>query len=92
VFDDVKRQAVRASTEMLIARAPEVILDLHYSRAFTAGDIETERRTWGQLPSVPAVKAGRVHILLGDHFVVPGPRIAAAAEELARAIHPEAFR
>jgi iron complex transport system substrate-binding protein len=92
VFTDVKRQAVRASTEMLIARAPEVVLDLHYSRPMTPGDIEKERQTWRQLPSVPAVKAGHVHILLGDHFVVPGPRIAAAAEEFARAIHPEAFK
>jgi iron complex transport system substrate-binding protein len=92
VFTDVKRQAVRASTEMLIARAPEVVLDLHYSRPMTAADIEAERRTWRQLPSIPAVKSGRVHILLGDHFVVPGPRIATAAEEIARALHPDAFR
>jgi iron complex transport system substrate-binding protein len=92
VFGDVERQAVRASTEMLIARAPDVILDLHYSRALSAADIEKERQAWRQLPSIPAVKAGRVHILIGDHLVVPGPRIAAAAEELARAIHPEAFK
>jgi ABC-type Fe3+-hydroxamate transport system substrate-binding protein len=37
------------------------------------------------------VQAGRVHVLVGDQFVVPGPRIAAAAEEIARTIHPQAF-
>jgi iron complex transport system substrate-binding protein len=92
VFDDVKRQAVNASTEMLIARAPHVILDLQYSRDFKPGELEKERETWQSLPSIPAVKTGRVHILLGDHLVVPGPRIAAAAEEYARAIHPQAFK
>lgn len=92
VFSDIKRQAVRASTEMLIARAPDVILDLHYARALSPEDIEKELQTWRRLPSIPAVKTGRVYILVGDHLVVPGPRIARAAEEFARAIHPEAFR
>ena len=92
VFADVQRQAVRASTEMLIARAPDVVLDLHYSRPLSPGDLDKERRVWQQLPSIPAVKNGRIHVLLGDHLVVPGPRIAAAAEEFARAIHPEAFK
>lgn len=91
VFSDVQRQAVHASTEMLIARAPEVILELHYTRELKPGEMERERDAWRRLPSLPAVKARRVHLLVGDHLVVPGPRIAAAAEELARAIHPEAF-
>lgn len=92
VFEDVKRQAVRASTEMLIARAPEVIIDLHYSRALTPEDLAKERGAWRQLTSIPAVRAGRVHLLVGDHLVVPGPRMGAAAGEFARALHPEAFQ
>ena len=91
VFADVRRQAVNASTEMLLARAPEVIVELHYSREVTPGDIDIERQAWQLLPGIPAVKAKRVHVLVGDHLVVPGPRIAAAAEDFARAIHPEAF-
>jgi ABC-type Fe3+-hydroxamate transport system substrate-binding protein len=43
------------------------------------------------LPAVPAVKNKRVHILTGDEFVVPGPRIVLAAERFARILHPEAF-
>jgi len=92
VFSDVKRESVNASTEMLLARAPQVVLDLQYSRPLTPEALERERQIWRQLPSIPAVKTGRVHILLGDHLVVPGPRIARAAEEFARAIHPEAFK
>jgi iron complex transport system substrate-binding protein len=92
VFGDIDRQAVQASTEMLIARAPEVIVELHYSREMKDEEIEAERRIWRRLSVIPAVKARRIHLLVGDHLVVPGPRIAAAAEEFARAIHPEAFR
>lgn len=92
VFADIRRQAVQASTEMLIARAPEVIVELHYSREMEADDIESERQAWQRLTVIPAVKGKRVHLLAGDHLVVPGPRIATAAEDFARAIHPEAFK
>jgi iron complex transport system substrate-binding protein len=91
VFADVERQAVRASTEMLLARAPEVILDLFYTRPMTEAALDEERQAWRPLASIPAVRNGRIHLLVGDYLVVPGPRIAAAAEAFARAIHPEAF-
>ena len=92
VFADVKRQAVRASSEMLLTRAPEVIIDLFYSREMSAVELQRERETWMPLASVPAVRRRRIELLVGDYLVVPGPRIAAAAEAFARAIHPEAFR
>ena len=37
------------------------------------------------------MRSGRIHVLRGDHLVSPGPRFASAVEELARALHPEAF-
>jgi iron complex transport system substrate-binding protein len=92
VFADVGRQAVRVSTEMLLARAPEVIVDLHYTGALDEAQLRKEREAWRPLASIPAVKANRVELLVGDYLVVPGPRIARAAEEYARAIHPDAFR
>lgn len=92
VLADIGRQAVRVSTEMLITRAPDVIVDLHYARAMSDAERRAEQEVWRQVPSAPAVQNGRVHILLGDRFVVPGPRIAGAAEDYARAIHPEAFK
>jgi hypothetical protein len=30
--------------------------------------------------------------MVGDEFVVPGPRIVSAAERFARVLHPDAFR
>jgi hypothetical protein len=36
---------------------------------------------------VPAVRHGRIHVLEGSEFVVPGPRIADAAERLAQVVH-----
>ncbi len=88
VFGDIPREAVQASTETVLARGPEVIVEL---RATAPADPERERAVWQVLPSLPAVRHHRVYFLTGDEMVVPGPRIADAAERLARTLHPDAF-
>ena len=88
VWSTVKRESVEMSTEMVLSQAPEVIIELHYGREFQPGELEEERRVWDTLGSVPAVRNRRVHLLVGDEFVVPGPRIVAAADRLARTLHP----
>ena len=92
VFADVKKQAVQASTEMLIASKPEVIIELLYGDSLKNANIATELRAWDVLASVPAVRTHRVLALTGDEFVVPGPRVVDATRKLARAIHPDVFR
>ena len=90
VFADVKQQSVQASTEMILARRPEVIVEMRYGDSAKNLDPARDLRVWDSLSSLPAVKAKRVVILVGDQFVVPGPRIVDAARELGRALHPEA--
>ena len=92
VFADVKQQAVQASTEMLIARRPDVIVELLYGDSLKNADIPKELRAWDALASVPAVRSHRVVALTGDEFVVPGPRVVEATRKLAAAVHPEAFK
>ena len=87
---DVKQAAVSMSSELVLARAPEVIIELHYGQPWPAARLETERRVWSALPSVPAVRNNRIVLLTGDEFVVPGPRVTLAAERLAQGVHPEA--
>jgi iron complex transport system substrate-binding protein len=93
VFADVKQQSVQASTEQIIARRPEVILEIRASdSAFPAADQRTEVRVWNALPSVPAVRTNRVSFLVDDRLVIPGPRVAEGTRLMAQALHPEAFR
>ncbi len=91
VLNDLHRQSAMMSTEMILARAPDVIIELHYGDSLKSVHIDRERRVWNALPSVPAVKTNRVYLLTGDEFVVPGPRIVIAAERFAKALHPEVF-
>jgi iron complex transport system substrate-binding protein len=87
VLGDVHQQSVMMSTEMILGRAPDVIIELRYAR----GDAAADMTAWNTLPSVPAVRNRRVYQLRGEEFVVPGPRVAAATEQLARTLHPDAW-
>jgi iron complex transport system substrate-binding protein len=89
---DITRESVQMSTEMILARAPDVIIELHYGASLTPKRMESERHVWDPLGSIPAVRNGRVYLVVGDEYVVPGPRVAAATERLARLLHPDAFK
>jgi iron complex transport system substrate-binding protein len=91
VFADVDRESVQLNLETLISRAPEVIVELQITGDIGPEATSREAAAWSQLPTIPAVRDGRVYLLSGDAFVVPGPRIAESTERLARALHPEAF-
>jgi iron complex transport system substrate-binding protein len=92
VFTHVKQQAVQASTEMLIASRPDVIVELLYGNSLKNADIAQELRAWDALASVPAVRTHRISALTGDEFVVPGPRVVDATRKLARTLHPDLFK
>jgi iron complex transport system substrate-binding protein len=93
VFADVKQQAVQASTEQIIARKPEVILEVRASNsALPPNDRAAEARVWDTLASVPAVRTGRVMFLVDDRLVIPGPRVAEGTRLIAQALHPDAFK
>jgi iron complex transport system substrate-binding protein len=91
VLADLDKQAVDMSTELILARAPQVVIEVHYGDSLRPERLGTERLVWNALASMPAVKNNRVYLLGGDEFVVPGPRIVIAAERIARTLHPEAW-
>jgi ABC-type Fe3+-hydroxamate transport system substrate-binding protein len=88
VFGDVQKQSVEATTEMILGRRPEVIIELRYGEALKSTDAAREIHAWDVLSSVPAVRAHRVYLLSGDEFVVPGPRVVDATRRFAEVLHP----
>ena len=86
VFGDVKRESMMVSTETILAKRPDVILELHYSDRASRDRAALERDAWKLLPGVPAVRNGRVHLLYGGELVVPGPRVVLTARAFARAL------
>lgn len=85
VFADIKKEAVQATTELIISRAPDVIIELRAEPMDKAAKAK-EVRVWNPLASVPAVKQGRVRILDDARTVIPGPRVADGIEVIAAAL------
>jgi len=91
VFAELPRESLPLTSEAILTAAPDVIVELTYDERMTAGSQASEIAVWDRLSSLPAVRDRRVHLLLGNQFVQPGPRMADATEAIARALHPDAF-
>lgn len=79
----------RISMETVIRLAPDVIID-----AGDMGDTPEERRSRQVLTEglwkrqrIEAARTGRVHAVISDAFVIPGPRVVEATETMARWLH-----
>jgi len=92
VFRDAAAAYPAVSLEEVLARNPDVILDMG-DMADSAGVTEEHKREvarlWERLSSVAAVKQHRVHAVASDVYVVPGPRVVDAAKAFLDMLHPE---
>ena len=88
MLGDIDKESVQISTEMILARQPDVILELNAANQLNDADLKKIVDPWMTLSSVPAVKNRRVVVLLGAAMSVPGPRVAHSIEKMARALHP----
>ncbi|MCW5893444.1 MAG: ABC transporter substrate-binding protein [bacterium] len=84
VAADVGQAFPQIATEVVVARAPDVILDA------AMGTEEGGRDLFAPLTTVPAVANGRVVRIAPDALFRAGPRVGEAAAALATAIHPGA--
>jgi len=92
VFRDTVAAYAKISIEQVLARNPEVIIDMG-EMAQTVGVTEEQKRAvvalWDRYPMLAAVKYKRVFAAASDIFVVPGPRVVEAATAFAAMAHPE---
>jgi len=84
-----KEMYPRVGIEEVLKRAPEVIL---ISSMNPKGDYEKVLQEWSRWKTIPAVKNGRIHLINSDLIDRPSPRIIESLEEIARLLHPEAFK
>lgn len=88
VLKDIDKESAQINTETIIARAPDVIIELNPANRLNAEDLKKVVDPWMTLSSVPAVKNKRVVILMGAGLTVPGPRVIDGIEQMAKALHP----
>ncbi len=93
VFRDAVAMYPKVNLEEVLARNPDVIVDMGHM-AETVGISDEQKKSivtlWGRQPLLKAVQQQRVYAVASDIFVVPGPRIVDAALAFARMLHPEA--
>lgn len=92
VFRDAPASYPSVSLEEVLARNPQVIVDLgdHADpETVTAEDQRHIVQLWGRAPTLAAVKDHRVFAVTSDIFVVPGPRIVNAAQAFLEMLHPD---
>jgi iron complex transport system substrate-binding protein len=92
IFTDAVTRYPQVSKEALIRRAPEVIVECRPGADLDEAARDRLAAEWNVLPSLPAVRGGRVRVLTDDFLMIPGPRIVETARRLAEVLHPEAFR
>ena len=88
VFADVAAESVEASSEMILTRAPEVIIEIRSVGIPEGPKRNADLAAWRSLASLPAVRTNRIHFLTGRAVGVPGPRVAESAEQIAALLHP----
>jgi iron complex transport system substrate-binding protein len=86
VFSDVRVPYPKISLEEIIARDPDVIMEL-------SGDTRPKQEEvlalWRSRGELKAVRAGRVYALESTPFLVPGPRAIEATRMVLHLLHPE---
>jgi iron complex transport system substrate-binding protein len=91
IFADAVASYPQVSLEEVIARNPEVIIDIG-----DMGDADSANAArkqsivalWQRAATVKAVKDRHVYPVAADIFVVPGPRAVNAAQEVFALLHP----
>jgi iron complex transport system substrate-binding protein len=87
VSADVPGAWPKYSAETALAAAPQAII------LPTGGSMGNANSTVAKaLERAPATKDGKVYRINDDHLSRPGPRSVDGLEEIARALHPEAFK
>ena len=80
---EVEGEWMRYSDESALAARPEAII-------MATG--QEKMKVAAALEKSPAVINKRVYEISGDYLSRPGPRLVEGLEQIARALHPEAFR
>ena len=93
IFDDTVSPYPKVGLEDLLARRPDVIVDMG-DMSQTTGVTEEQKRNveslWQRHPLFKAMGTARIHAVASDIYVVPGPRVVEAAKAFARMLHPGA--
>ena len=89
VAEGTRGKHPRLSMEEVIAKDPQVII---LSSMKSSDSLAEQRQWWGRWKEISAVSDTRIYVIDADLILRPSPRIVEGLEEIAKAMHPEAFK
>jgi iron complex transport system substrate-binding protein len=89
VCADLPSSYASVNREAIVAKAPEVIVELHGEGGDPDEEEQRVREAWEAMAMLPAVRNGRVYVVTSTYALIPGPRVVDLAERLADILHPE---
>lgn len=87
VTADINEAWPRLSNEAALASKPEAVIMLSGESMGASANLKVAPA----LQNSPAVRTGRLYVIDGDLLTRPGPRLVDGLEQIARALHPDAF-
>jgi iron complex transport system substrate-binding protein len=89
IFGDVEMRYPQVSPEAVLAKQPEVIIELLPETDLTPVLESQLRGQWTTLGPMPAVRNDRIHFITDDNCLIPSPRYHLIIEKVSRILHPE---
>ena len=89
ILPDTMATYPKISKEFIIAKSPEIIIEIGPKSNLSSDGILGRKKTWGKYPTLNAVKNNRLYFIGADYILIPGPRLVNILDDLTRNIHPE---
>lgn len=91
IFGHIDMAYPQITPESILARQPDVIIELRPGENMTHELKEKLYRQWSRLGSVPAVTNKKIYFITDDHAQIPSPRYVKIIEKISRLLHPESY-
>jgi iron complex transport system substrate-binding protein len=89
IAENAKGKHPLLSMEEVMARDPQVII---LSSMLSNEPMTAQKQWWARYGEISAVRTGRIYVIQADLILRPSPRIVDGLAEMAKAIHPEAYK
>ena len=91
VLPDTMAKYPKISKEYIIAKSPEIIIEVGPKSNLSNEEIKVRKKTWGKYSTLRAVKDDRLYFIGADYILIPGPRLLNILDDFTRTIHHDLF-
>ncbi len=91
VLPDTMARYPKVSKEYIIAKSPEIIIEVGPKSNLSREETLARKKTWGKFSTLRAVKDDKLYFIGADYILIPGPRLLNILDDFTRTIHPELF-